>query len=122
MTDKVDRLAREEEALATRLKSLRDERLREEKKLEARRAEVVGSLILKQVAEGELETSWFHALLRKGLTRKTDRALFHLEQEREDENVEPDFTDDENLEPGEDNEDDLDDLGDVEEHATLSER
>jgi len=122
VTDKVDRLAREEEALAARLKSLRDERLREEKRLEARRTEVVGSLILKGVAEGELETSWLHALLRKGLIRKTDRALFDLEQEREDENVEMGLSDDENLELGEDDEDDLDDLEDVQEHATLTER
>lgn len=117
MSDKVDRLAREEEALAAKLKSLRDERIREEKKRDSRRAEVVGGLVLKRVAEGELEASWLGSLLREGLTRKTDRALFELEQEAEDESVlEPPFTDDVDLEdtaPGEDDEDDLETLGDV---------
>lgn len=95
MLGKVDRLAREEEALAVRLKSLRDARICEEKKLDLRRAEVVGTLVLKRVAEGELETSWLRSLLREGLTRKGDRDLFELEDEGDDENVlEPASTDD----------------------------
>ena len=87
MTDKVDRLAREEEALASKLKRLREARLQEEKKLRSRRAEVVGNLILKRVSEGELEASWLETLLSEGLTRKTDRTLFELDQVTEDESV-----------------------------------
>ncbi len=87
MSGKVDRLVREEEALAARLKSLRDARIREEKKRDLRRAEVVGTLVLKRVAEGELEASWLRSLLREGLTHKGDRNLFELEGEGEDENV-----------------------------------
>lgn len=113
MSGKVDRLVREEEALAARLKSLRDARIREEKKRDLRRAEVVGTLVLKQVAEGELEASWLHSLLREGLTRRGDLALFELGDKGEDENaLEPASTDD--LKP-------LDDL-DAERTPALSER
>lgn len=95
MSGKVDRLVREEEALAARLKSLRDARIREEKKRDLRRAEVVGTLVLKRVAEGELEASWLRSLLHEGLTHKGDRILFELGKEGEDENVlEPASTDD----------------------------
>lgn len=87
MSDKVDRLVKEEEALADKLKRLREERLREEKKLESQRAEVLGRLVLKRVSEGVLEASWLRSLLSEGLTRKADRALFGLDHEHEDETV-----------------------------------
>lgn len=101
MSDKVDRLVKEEEALADKLKRLREERLREEKKLKSQRAEVVGRLVLKRVSEGVLEASWLRLLLSEGLTRKADRNLFDLDHEHEDETV---------LEPGlpDDVEDDVD--------------
>ena len=87
MSDKVDRLVKEEEALADKLKRLREERLREEKKLESQRAEVVGRLVLKRVSEGVLEASWLRSLLSEGLARKADRTLFDLDHEHEDETV-----------------------------------
>lgn len=91
MTEKVDRLAEQEAVLAAKLKSTREERLREEERLASRRAELVGKVVLKQVEEGKLEASWLRELLGENLSRKTDRALFDLDRAAEDERVlEPD--------------------------------
>ena len=91
MTDKVDRRAEQEAALATKLKRTRDERLREEARLATRRAELVGKVVLKQVKEGKLGEAWLRELLDESLARKADRTLFNLNRVAEDERTpEPD--------------------------------
>ena len=91
MTDKVDRLAEQEAALATKLKRTREERLREEARLARRRAELVGGVVLKQVREGKLGEAWLRKLLDESLARKADRTLFDLNRVAEDERTpEPD--------------------------------
>jgi hypothetical protein len=102
MTDKVDRLAEQEAVLAAKLKSTREERLREEARLASRRAELVGKVVLKQVKEGKLEANWLRELLGENLSRKADRALFDLNRAAEDERVlEPEYSGQQRIGEGE---------------------
>lgn len=87
MPSKTERLDREAERLAARLKSLNEERELEQKRDDLRRSEILGKLVLKALNDGSLTTAWLQDLLSKNRVRKAELALFDLTDESEDESA-----------------------------------
>lgn len=121
MPSKTERLDREAERLAARLKSLNEERELEQKRDDLRRSEILGKLVLKALNDGSLTTAWLQDLLSRNRVRKAELALFDLTDESEDENVLESLSDAEEIQDGaplQGDDDELEDLDELEPERT----
>lgn len=115
MPSKTERLDREAERLAARLKSLNEERELEQQRDDLRRSEILGKLVLKALNDGSLTTAWLQNLFSKNRVRKAELALFDLTDESEDESVLESPSDTEDTQSGEPSQGDDDEPEDLEE-------
>jgi hypothetical protein len=77
-TERIEKLAEKRRQLAEEIDRMRAAEAQEERKRDARRKILVGSLVLAQVERGEVPRERLVAELDQHLTRNHDRALFDL--------------------------------------------
>ena len=75
---KLDSLTKQRDQLTKRIQQLRSKELKQERKDDARKKILIGSLMLKNIKDGILKEDRLLGMLDSYLERASDRALFDL--------------------------------------------
>jgi hypothetical protein len=78
MTDRLEKLKKQQEQLKARIQSLEAGQKTRERKKDTRRKILFGSLVLERLRQGDSRAESLKAELNEYLTRDNDRALFEL--------------------------------------------